>query len=175
MIGGIRRRGFSRASVVCVPVALRNQLARRHFKVHQSQRPHAFFGRATCRAPRSARRALGMAFFNLNRMKALKERKPSKWDALIDSGAISQDDLAKAQQDAVAAKMDVGRYLIDKVGVKRSAVEQSLGFSTTARCFISPVPSASRTIAQEDPRRLLETSLRRADRAPRQHARGRHR
>jgi len=72
-------------------------------------------------------RALGLAFYNLNRVKTLKEAKRTgKWDRLTDGGAISHDELQKALQVAAAASVDPARHLIEKVGVNRDDVERSL-------------------------------------------------
>jgi type II secretory ATPase GspE/PulE/Tfp pilus assembly ATPase PilB-like protein len=59
-----------------------------------------------------------------------KERpaaKPAgKWDYLIDANIMQPEALAKAVSAAEAAATDVGRYLIEKVGIARADVEKAI-------------------------------------------------
>src|SRR5207302_1989120 len=62
--------------------------------------------------------ALGAAFYDLNRLRSLKEgRKPTRWDWLVDKGRVSLDDLGKALREAEANKVEEASWLISKVGI----------------------------------------------------------
>ena len=49
-----------------------------------------------------------------------------KWDYLVESGIMQPESLAKALSAAEAAGSDVGRYLIEKVGIARADVEKAV-------------------------------------------------
>jgi type II secretory ATPase GspE/PulE/Tfp pilus assembly ATPase PilB-like protein/GAF domain-containing protein len=117
--------GFTTRSMLCVPVLYDGNLLGAVQIINRKDR-QPFSPRDQMSAEEIAR-ALGMAFFNLNQMKALaQKRKVTKWDALIDSGAISEDDLERAQREAAAQKVDLSRWLIEKLGLPRQQVERSL-------------------------------------------------
>jgi type II secretory ATPase GspE/PulE/Tfp pilus assembly ATPase PilB-like protein len=117
--------GFTTRSMLCVPVLYEGNLLGALQVINRQDR-HPFTPRDVGAAEEICK-SLGMAFFNLNQMKALAQaRKPGKWDALIDGGAISEVDLDKATKDAFAAKTDLARWLIEKVSIPRQQVERSL-------------------------------------------------
>jgi type II secretory ATPase GspE/PulE/Tfp pilus assembly ATPase PilB-like protein len=49
-----------------------------------------------------------------------------KWDHLLENGVIQPDVLTKAITSAESASTDIGRYLIEKIGIARADVEKSL-------------------------------------------------
>jgi type II secretory ATPase GspE/PulE/Tfp pilus assembly ATPase PilB-like protein len=49
-----------------------------------------------------------------------------KWDYLVDAGIMQSELLAKSIGAAEAASTDVGRYLIEKVGIARAEVEKAV-------------------------------------------------
>jgi type II secretory ATPase GspE/PulE/Tfp pilus assembly ATPase PilB-like protein len=49
-----------------------------------------------------------------------------KWDHLVEAGVIQAELLAKALAQAEATATDPGRYLIEKVGIARAEVEESI-------------------------------------------------
>jgi type II secretory ATPase GspE/PulE/Tfp pilus assembly ATPase PilB-like protein len=54
-------------------------------------------------------------------------KKPSgKWDYLVEAGIIQPELLAKSLTAAEASETDVGRYLIEKVGIARAEVEKAV-------------------------------------------------
>jgi type II secretory ATPase GspE/PulE/Tfp pilus assembly ATPase PilB-like protein len=54
-------------------------------------------------------------------------KKPAgKWDYLVDAGIVQPELLAKSVAAAEAASIDVGRHLIEKVGIARADVEKSI-------------------------------------------------
>ncbi len=73
-------------------------------------------------------RLLGAAIANLNRApaSARPSRRATAWDLLVDSGALTADALEKALAAAAAAETDAARYLLEKVGVARPQIEESL-------------------------------------------------
>jgi len=62
----------------------------------------------------------------LNERVRTGERRAGKWDYLLDRGALTKDALDGAVKEAVTAKVDPARYLIEKLGVSRGDVEKSL-------------------------------------------------
>ncbi len=50
----------------------------------------------------------------------------TKWDYLVEAGIVQPEVLAKSVTSAEAASTDVGRYLIEKVGIARADVEKSI-------------------------------------------------
>jgi type II secretory ATPase GspE/PulE/Tfp pilus assembly ATPase PilB-like protein/GAF domain-containing protein len=126
--------GFLTRSVVCVPVLYEGNLLGALQVINKKDRT-PFTPRDVVSADEIAK-SLGMAFFNLNQMKALtQQRKPGRWDALIDGGAISEVDLEKATKDAAANKTDLARWLIEKSGIARQQVEKSLGLYYNCEIF----------------------------------------
>jgi type II secretory ATPase GspE/PulE/Tfp pilus assembly ATPase PilB-like protein/GAF domain-containing protein len=98
--------------------------------------------------------AIGAAFFNQNRIRSLKEgRRANRWDYLVDKGRISLDDLTKAQTDAAAAKVDLARHLIEKVGIDRADVERSLAVFFNCEAFkftgLESIPEELRNVKFE--------------------------
>jgi type II secretory ATPase GspE/PulE/Tfp pilus assembly ATPase PilB-like protein len=72
-------------------------------------------------------RLVGAALVSLNKAPAPRAtRKATKWDRLVDSGALTAEGLSKALQGAAASDMDPARYLVEKVGVSRAQIEESL-------------------------------------------------
>ena len=65
--------------------------------------------------------ALGMAFFQLNRVRTLRDtsRRPSKWDALVDGGAITEVDLQRLEGEARAATANALQAIGAKIAVGR--------------------------------------------------------
>lgn len=117
--------GFVTRSMLCVPVLYDGNLLGVVQIINRKDRQP--FSPRDQQSAEEIARTLGMAFFNLNQMKALAtHRKVTRWDALIDSGAIAEDDLDKAQKEAAAQKVDAARWLIEKVGIPRQQVERSL-------------------------------------------------
>jgi len=117
--------GFVTRSMLCVPVLYDGNLLGAVQVINRKDRQP--FSPRDQQAAEEIARGLGMAFFNLNQMKALaQKRKATRWDALIDSGAIAEDALEQAQREAVAQKVDPARWLIEKVGIPRQQVERSL-------------------------------------------------
>ena len=49
-----------------------------------------------------------------------------RWDYLVEAGIMQPDLLAKSVSSAEAASTDVGRYLIEKVGIARAEVEKAV-------------------------------------------------
>ncbi len=126
--------GFVTRSMLCVPVLYEGNLLGAVQAINKKDRT-PFNPRDQVSAEEIARN-LGMAFYNLNQMKALtQQRKPGKWDALIDGGAISEVDLDKAKSDAAANKTDLPRWLIEKVGIQRQQVERSLALFYNCEFF----------------------------------------
>jgi type II secretory ATPase GspE/PulE/Tfp pilus assembly ATPase PilB-like protein len=106
--------------------------------------------------------SLGAAFYNLNRMRSLREgRKPTRWDYLVDKGRISLEDLNKALSDAAAAKpaIDPARHLIEKIGIDRGDVEKSLAvfFNCDAYKFtgLEQIPEEFRKVKFESVRQVV--------------------
>jgi type II secretory ATPase GspE/PulE/Tfp pilus assembly ATPase PilB-like protein len=117
--------GFTTRSMLCVPVLYEGNLLGEVQGINRRDR-QPFSSRDQANAEEIGR-ALGMAFFQLNQLKALQQqRKPGRWDGLIDGGAISEEDLEKATRDAAAQKVDLPRWLVEKAGVPRAQVERSL-------------------------------------------------
>ncbi len=117
--------GFTTRSMLCMPVLYEGNLLGALQVINRKDR-HPFTPRDVG-VGEEITKSLGMAFFNLNQMKALAQsRKPGKWDALIDGGAISEVDLDKATKEAFVAKTDLARWLIEKIGIPRQQVERSL-------------------------------------------------
>jgi type II secretory ATPase GspE/PulE/Tfp pilus assembly ATPase PilB-like protein len=126
--------GFTTRSMLCVPVLYEGNLLGAMQIINRKDRQPFSLRDAT--SAEEISRALGLAFFQLNQMKALsQQRKPGRWDALIDGGAISENDLDKAMKDAAANKIDVARWLIEKVGVPRAQVEKSLALYFNCEFF----------------------------------------
>lgn len=126
--------GFVTRSVLCVPVLYEGNLLGAVQIINRRDRT-PFTPRDGVAAEEIAKQ-LGIAFFNLNQMKALQQqRKPSRWDALVDSGAISENDLERATKEAQAAKTDLARWLIEKAGVPRAQVERSLALYYNCEVF----------------------------------------
>jgi type II secretory ATPase GspE/PulE/Tfp pilus assembly ATPase PilB-like protein/GAF domain-containing protein len=73
-------------------------------------------------------RLLAAAITNLNRTPPAgrANRRPTAWDDLVDSGALTADALDKALAAAAAAQTDAARFLLEKVGVPRAQIEESL-------------------------------------------------
>jgi type II secretory ATPase GspE/PulE/Tfp pilus assembly ATPase PilB-like protein/GAF domain-containing protein len=117
--------GFVTRQMLCVPVLYEGNLLGVLQIINRQDRT-PFSPRDAANADEVAR-ALGTAFFNLNRMRALaQERKPTKWDGLIDSGAISEDALQRMLGEAQAQKIDPARFLLERGGVSRATLERSL-------------------------------------------------
>jgi type II secretory ATPase GspE/PulE/Tfp pilus assembly ATPase PilB-like protein len=126
--------GFTTRSVLSVPVLNEQNLLGVVQIINRTDRQP--FGPRDTAAAEEVARTLGLAFFNLNRMKALREsRKPTRWDALVDGGVISEVDLNKALTDAAQQKADPARWLIDRAGVARAEVERSLSLFYNAEIF----------------------------------------
>jgi type II secretory ATPase GspE/PulE/Tfp pilus assembly ATPase PilB-like protein len=90
--------------------------------------------------------------------KAAPAKRPAgKWDYLVDAGIVQPDVLTKAIASAETAGTDVGRYLIEKIGVARAEVEKSL-----AQYFGVPFYkfTASQTIPEDLRQRLRVEFLR---------------
>ncbi len=117
--------GFVTRQMLCVPVLYEGNLLGCLQIINRKDRS-PFSPRDTVAADEVAR-ALGQAFFNLNRLRALAtQRKPTKWDALIDSGAVSEQELQRLLQEAQTNKIDPARHLLERGGVSRPSLEQSL-------------------------------------------------
>jgi type II secretory ATPase GspE/PulE/Tfp pilus assembly ATPase PilB-like protein len=120
-----RVSGFTTRAVLCVPVLYENSLLGTIQVINR--RDGMPFSPRDVAAAEEIGRSLGLAFFHLNRMNALKEaRKPAKWDALVDGGIVAELDLGRMLGEAAAQKIDPARHLIDKGGVPRAEVERSL-------------------------------------------------
>jgi type II secretory ATPase GspE/PulE/Tfp pilus assembly ATPase PilB-like protein len=126
--------GFTTRSVLSVPVLNEQNLLGVVQIINRTDRQP--FGPRDAAAAEEVARALGLAFFNLNRIKALREaRKPGRWDALVDGGVISEVELNKALTEAAQQKADPARWLIDRAGVARAEVERSLSLFYNAEIF----------------------------------------
>jgi type II secretory ATPase GspE/PulE/Tfp pilus assembly ATPase PilB-like protein len=73
-------------------------------------------------------RLLAAAFVAFSRAPApvRPSKRATAWDLLVESGALSVEALEKALAAAAASQIDAGRYLLEKVGVSRAQVEESL-------------------------------------------------
>jgi len=130
--------GFVTRSVLCVPVLYEGNLLGAVQVINRRDR-QPFATRDEMAAEEIAQ-SLGLAFFNLNRMRALAQaRKPTRWDGLIDSGAISEVELERAASDAAANRLDLPRWLMERVGIPRQQVERSLAQFYNAE-FFRPTP-----------------------------------
>jgi type II secretory ATPase GspE/PulE/Tfp pilus assembly ATPase PilB-like protein len=117
--------GFVTRTMMCAPVLYDGNLLGVVQVINRQDR-QPFTVRDVAAAEEVAK-SLGLAPFNLNKMKALQSaRKPSRWDALIDGGAIAENDLQKALGEAAAQKIDAARYLIEKAGIARAEIDRSL-------------------------------------------------
>ena len=59
--------------------------------------------------------------------KAISAKRPAnKWDYLLEAGIVQPEVLTKAITSAEAASTEVGRYLIEKVGIARAEVEKAI-------------------------------------------------
>ena len=54
------------------------------------------------------------------------QKSAGKWDYLVEAGIIQSEVLAKAVSSAESTSTDVGRHLIEKVGIARNEVEKAL-------------------------------------------------
>ncbi len=117
--------GFRTREVLCVPVLNDgNLLGVLQLINHKDQT--AFSARDEAAAQELAK-SLGLAFYNLNRLHTLRQaRKPSRWDALVDSGAITENALQEALREAKSAGVDEARYLVEHKKINRADVERSL-------------------------------------------------
>jgi type II secretory ATPase GspE/PulE/Tfp pilus assembly ATPase PilB-like protein len=126
--------GYTTRSMLCVPVLYeQNLLGALQILNRRDGLP---FDQRDLLAAEEIAKLVAMAFFNLNRVKSLKQaRKPGRWDGLVDGGAISEVDLAKAETDARAARVELGRWLIEKVAIARADVERSLAMFFNCEVF----------------------------------------
>ncbi|MGI5862902.1 MAG: GspE/PulE family protein [Myxococcales bacterium] len=117
--------GFRTREVLCVPVLNDgNLLGVLQLINHKDQTPFSARDEA---AAQEIAKSLGLAFYNLNRLHTLRQaRKPSRWDALVDSGAITENALQEALREAAAAGVDPARYLVEHKKINRADVERSL-------------------------------------------------
>jgi type II secretory ATPase GspE/PulE/Tfp pilus assembly ATPase PilB-like protein len=130
--------GFVTRAVLCVPVLYEGNLLGVVQVINRRDR-QPFSTRDEMAAEEIAQ-SLGLAFFNLNRLRALAQaRKPTRWDGLVDSGAISEVELERAANDAAANKMDLPRWLLERLGIPRQQVERSLAQFYDAE-FFRPTP-----------------------------------
>ena len=56
----------------------------------------------------------------------LAKKPAGKWDYLVEAGIMLPDVLAKSISSAEASDTDVGRYLIEKIGIARAEVEKAV-------------------------------------------------
>lgn len=126
--------GYLTRSVLCVPVLYEQNLLGALQILNRSD--GAPFDPRDVLAAEEVSKLLAMAFFNQNRVKSLRQqRRASRWDGLVDGGAISEVDLARAEEAATAARIDLARYLIEKVGIARTDVEKSLAMFYNCEVF----------------------------------------
>ena len=116
--------GYKTKSVLCVPVMYDRHLLG-VLQVINRKDGGAFGPRDLAYGDEVAKR-LGLAFFNFNRLKTISQPKKTKWDHLVESGAISIEALTKALVEGAAAGADQARWLIDKAGVKRADLDKAL-------------------------------------------------
>ncbi len=154
--------GFTTRSMLSVPVLNEQNLLGVMQLINRKDRQP--FGPRDLASAEEVARTLGLAFFNLNRIRSLKEaRKPTRWDALIDGGSISEVELHKAVGEALQQKVDPARWLIDKAGVARADVDRSLSLFFNAEPFHF---SGKETIPEELRRRVKAEYLKQNCGAP---------
>jgi type II secretory ATPase GspE/PulE/Tfp pilus assembly ATPase PilB-like protein len=117
--------GFVTRSMLAVPVLYDGNLLGVVQAInHQGRTP---FSPRDQQVAEEIARLLGMAFYNLNQLRSLgTDKKPTRWDGLIAAGAISEEELTRAEREAHAARSDLARWLIERAGVPRQQVERSL-------------------------------------------------
>jgi type II secretory ATPase GspE/PulE/Tfp pilus assembly ATPase PilB-like protein len=130
-----KHTGYKTKSVLCVPVMYDKHLLG-VLQVINRKDGTPFGPRDLAYGDEVAKR-LGLAFFNFNRIKTIAQPKKTKWDFLVESGAISIDALTKALVEAASAGADQARYLLDRANVKRADLDKALAhhFNTQAYKF----------------------------------------
>jgi len=154
--------GFHTKQVLCCPI-LNDGYLLGVLQVINTKHGRPFQPRELAAATEVSKH-LGIAMFNLNRMRTLRSgKKRTPWSSLVDAGVISEEELEKAATAAANEKVETSRYLLDRMGVKRTDLERSLADYYNCEVFR---PSGEEAIPEDYRHRLKADYLKRICAAP---------